>query len=83
MSKMSYRFPSASQLEKLSVTELKKYITSVNQAAKAVDEEPVPRVTSLKSSNTAQYIEDVGALSKKLQPSKLKAKELVQLSSAN
>ena len=40
---MSYRFPSASQLEKISVTELKKYINSVNQAAKEIDEEPVLR----------------------------------------
>ena len=71
---MSYRFPSASQLEKISVTELKKYINSVNQAAKAVDEEPVSRLTSLKSSNTAQYIDDVMELSKKLTASKLKNK---------
>ena len=71
---MSYRFPSASQLEKISVTELKKYINSVNQAAKAIDEEPVPRLSALKSSNTAKYIDEVMELSKKLTASKLKNK---------
>ena len=71
---MSYRFPSASQLEKISVAELKKYINSVNQAAKAIDEEPVPRLSALKSSNTAKYIDEVMELSKKLTASKLKNK---------
>ena len=71
---MSYRFPSASQLEKISVTELKKYINSVNQAAKEIDEEPVLRLSALKSSNTAKYIDEVMELSKKLTASKLKNK---------